>query len=257
VPPGAPVFTIPEFHAGLFTVQDEAESLVVPLLKPQPGERVLDLCAGPGGKLGHILEWSRGMAQAVGVDPARPRLAKVRDSLRRLGERAALVLADGRTFGRPGTFDRVLVDAPCSGLGVLRRRPDARWRKREEGLAEIVPLQAELLARGALLTAPHGVLVYSVCSFEAEETTGQIAAFLARHPDWDVERPGPGIVPAAGRWKRRNRKRVRRTKERGRSTYHANRGEGPGRSPRRSSDALRLYPGRSAAARLASQARAC
>ena len=196
LPAGAPVFTIPAFRAGLFTVQDEAESLVVPLLKPQPGERVLDLCAAPGGKLGHILEWSRGGAHAVGVDPGRARLEKVRDTLTRLGERAELVLADGRTFGRPGAFDRVLVDAPCSGLGVLRRRPDARWRKREAGFEELGPQQAALLDRAALLTAPHGVLVYSVCSFEPEETTEQIAAFLVRHPEWAVERPGPGIAPA-------------------------------------------------------------
>jgi 16S rRNA (cytosine967-C5)-methyltransferase len=197
LPTGAPVFTIPAFKEGLFTVQDEAESLVVPLLKPQPGERVLDLCTAPGGKLGHILEWSRGEAHAVGVDTEPPRLAKVRDTLARLGARADLVLADGRHFGRPGSFDRVLVDAPCTGLGVLRRRADARWRKREEGFAELVPLQAALLDRAALLTAPHGVLVYSVCSFEPEECGGQVAAFLARHPEWAVEPAGPGFAPAA------------------------------------------------------------
>jgi 16S rRNA (cytosine967-C5)-methyltransferase len=195
--PGAPVFTIPAFHAGLFTVQDEAESLVVPLLNPRPGERILDLCAGPGGKLGHILEWSRGEAHVVGVEIAPSRLRKVREMLVRLGEQADLVVGDGRQFGRPGTFDRVLVDAPCSGLGVLRRRADARWRKTPDLFAEMVPLQAELLDRAAELTRAAGVLVYSVCSFEPEECGQQVAKFLARHPDWILERPGPGIDPAA------------------------------------------------------------
>jgi 16S rRNA (cytosine967-C5)-methyltransferase len=191
--PGAPVFTLPAFHTGLFTVQDEAESLVVPLLNPRPGERVLDLCAGPGGKLGHILEWSRGEAQAVGVEIAPARLRKVEEMLVRLHEHAVLVVADGRQFGRPGSFDRVLVDAPCSGLGVLRRRADARWRKTPDLFAEMVPLQAELLDRAAELTTQEGVLVYSVCSFEPEECGEQVAAFLRRHPEWAVERPGPGV----------------------------------------------------------------
>jgi 16S rRNA (cytosine967-C5)-methyltransferase len=190
------VFRIPAFHAGLFTVQDEAESLVVPLLNPRPGERVLDLCAGPGGKLGHLLEWSRGEARVVGVEIAPSRLRKVREMLTRLGEKADLVVADGRQFGRPGSFDRVLVDAPCSGLGVLRRRADARWRKTPDIFADVVPLQAELLDRAAELVAPAGVLVYSVCSFEPEECGEQVAKFLARHPDWALERPGPGIDPA-------------------------------------------------------------
>ena len=193
--PGAPVFTLPAFHAGLFTVQDEAEALVVPLLNPRPGERVLDLCAGPGGKLGHIVEWSRGEAQVVGVEVAEARLRKVAEMLGRLRERAQLVVADGRQFGRPGTFDRVLVDAPCSGLGVLRRRADARWRKNPEVFQELVPLQAELLDRAAELTAPNGVLVYSVCSFEPEECGEQVAAFFRRHPEWALERPGPGMPP--------------------------------------------------------------
>jgi 16S rRNA (cytosine967-C5)-methyltransferase len=195
--PGTPVFTIPAFHAGLFTVQDEAESLVVPLLNPRPGERVLDLCAGPGGKLGHLLEWSRGEAHVVGVEIAPARLRKVREMLARISERADLVVADGRQFGRPGAFDRVLVDAPCSGLGVLRRRADARWRKTPALFEEVVPLQAELLDRASVLTAPHGVLVYSVCSFEPEECREQVKAFLSRHPDWAIERPGPGIQPEA------------------------------------------------------------
>jgi 16S rRNA (cytosine967-C5)-methyltransferase len=95
------------------------------------------------------------------------------------------------------SFDRVLVDAPCSGLGVLRRRADARWRKTESIFTEMVPLQAELLDHAATLVHPEGALVYSVCSFEPEECEEQVAHFLERHPDWAIERPGPGLPAAA------------------------------------------------------------
>jgi 16S rRNA (cytosine967-C5)-methyltransferase len=191
--PGAVIYDIPAFRDGHFTVQDESESLVVPLLNPRPGQRVLDLCAGPGGKLGHIAEWSRGEAHVIGVEIAPSRLERAREGLARLGARADLVLADGRSFGREGAFDRVLVDAPCSGLAVLRRRADARWRKTETIFKEMVPLQRELLDRAALLVAADGALVYSVCSFEPEECELQVAAFRERHPGWQVDLPGPGI----------------------------------------------------------------
>jgi 16S rRNA (cytosine967-C5)-methyltransferase len=195
--PGTPVYEIPAFRAGLFTVQDESETLVVPLLNPRPGERVLDLCAGPGGKLGHIIEWSRAQARVVGVEIVESRLARVKEGLLRLGGKADLVLADARRFGRPNTFDRVLVDAPCSGLGVLRRRADARWRKTESLPGEMAVLQAELLDHAQSLVTETGALVYSVCSFEPEECEQQVEGFLARHPDWQVERPGPGLPAVA------------------------------------------------------------
>lgn len=197
LPPGAVLYEIAAFRAGHFAVQDESEALVVPLLNPRPGQRVLDLCAGPGGKLGHIADWSRGEAHVIGVEIAPSRLARAREGLVRLGARAELVLADGRSFGRPGSFDRVLVDAPCSGLGVLRRRADARWRKQETIFGEMVPLQRELLDHAAELVHGQGALVYSVCSFEPEECERQVAAFLRRHPGWQVDRPGPGIPPRA------------------------------------------------------------
>ncbi len=191
---GVPVFEIAAFRAGLFTVQDESESLVVPLLNPRPGERVLDLCAGPGGKLGHIVDWSRGQSHVVGVEISEPRLRRAAEGLRRLGGKADLVVADGRSFGRPRSFDRVLVDAPCSGLGVLRRRADARWRKEEGVIEDMVEIQAELLDHAESLVAERGALVYSVCSFEPEECEKQVEAFLSRHPEWQVERPGPGLA---------------------------------------------------------------
>jgi 16S rRNA (cytosine967-C5)-methyltransferase len=190
---GAPLFELAAFRSGLFTIQDESESLVVPLLNPRPGERVLDLCAGPGGKLAHIDDWSRGQARVVGVELAQSRLERARQGLVRLGARAQLVQADGRAFGRPRTFDRVLVDAPCSGLGVLRRLADARWRKAEAIFDEMVPLQRALLDQAAGLVVEGGALVYSVCSFEPEECEEQVRGFLTRHPGWRIERPGPGI----------------------------------------------------------------
>jgi 16S rRNA (cytosine967-C5)-methyltransferase len=194
LPVGAEVFSSALFRDGHLTVQDESEALVAPLVNPRPGDRVLDLCAAPGGKLGHLAELGRGEIMLVGVERHPSRLRRTREGLERLGHHdVALVCADGRTFGRPESFDRVLVDAPCSGLGVLRRRADARWRKTESLLVEMVELQAELLDRAAVLVRPGGAIVYSVCSFEPEECEQQVDRFVERHPSFRIERPGPGF----------------------------------------------------------------
>ncbi len=199
LPPGADIFNHPLFTAGALSVQDESESMVMRLVNPQPGERLLDLCAGPGTKLAHMMEWTRAApAWCVGVDANRARLLKARQGLERLGHPAAAwVCADGRQFGRGAAFDRVLVDAPCSGLAVLRRRADARWRKRPDSLVEMAKIQEALLDRAAELVRPLGCVVYSVCSFEPEECEGIVNAFLERHPDWCIDPPGAGL--AAGR----------------------------------------------------------
>ncbi|MGD8397017.1 MAG: 16S rRNA (cytosine(967)-C(5))-methyltransferase RsmB [Candidatus Eiseniibacteriota bacterium] len=197
LPAGAGLFASGVFTDGWVTVQDEGEALVGLLVNPRPGERILDLCAAPGGKLSHLVELARGQALVVGVELVPARARRTRQGMRRLGhDGVALVCADGRSFGRETRFDRVLVDAPCSGLGVLRRRSDARWRKSPELLAEMVELQADLLARAARLVRAGGAIVYSVCSFEPEECETQLDDFLERHPAFQVERPGPGF-PAA------------------------------------------------------------
>jgi 16S rRNA (cytosine967-C5)-methyltransferase len=197
LPAGADLFASGAFTEGWVTVQDEGEALVALLVNPRPGERILDLCAAPGGKLSHLVELSRGQALVVGVELEPSRARRTRQGMQRLGHDAVpLVCADGRSFGREASFDRVLVDAPCSGMGVLRRRSDARWRKSPELLAAMAELQAELLDAAARLVRPGGTIVYSVCSFEPEECEAQLDHFLERFADYRVERPGPGF-PAA------------------------------------------------------------
>jgi len=186
------------FARGRFFVQDESETVVGELLGAAAGETVLDLCAAPGGKATHIQESRACAGLLVAVDVQGARLRKVRENLGRLGlTGAAPVQADGVALKLSRPVDRVLVDAPCSGLGVLARRADARWRKTEASLAALLPLQAALLAAGAEHVRPGGVLVYSVCSNEPEEGRRQVDAFLASHPGFTLEDASGYVSPLA------------------------------------------------------------
>jgi 16S rRNA (cytosine967-C5)-methyltransferase len=189
----------PAFIDGRFTVQDEASQLVIELLDPQPGESVLDLCAAPGAKATAIAERVGPRGRVLATDRNARRLRLVGRDARRLGlGNLGTVQADA-TAGLPsaaaaGSFDRVLVDAPCSGLGTLRRNPDARWRLSAEDPARFASTQAALLRTGALALRPGGVLVYSCCTFAPEETTAVVARFLAESADF---RRAQGDVPAS------------------------------------------------------------
>ena len=201
-PNGGPVFLLgrgfvaarsPLFREGLLTLQDEAESAVAMILDPKPGDRVLDLCAAPGGKTSQIVERVAPRGSVIALERHTSRARALRSNL---VERLRLpgvhvVCGDGRTppFVRP--FDRVLVDAPCTGLGVLRRRADARWRKEEGAIAEMAALQRGLLDGAAPLVRPGGVLVYSVCSLEPEETDEVVESFLSSHPEFARENVQP------------------------------------------------------------------
>lgn len=179
---------LPEFERGHFFIQDESETLVTELLAPEPGETILDLCAAPGGKTTQIQESRGSLGTVLAVDNQPNRLARIRENLNRMGlENVDSICADGRALSLTRSVDRVLVDAPCSGLGVLGRRADARWRKTEASLRALLPLEQELLAEGSNHVRPGGVLVYSVCSTEPEETTRLIARFLDQNPDFVLE----------------------------------------------------------------------
>ncbi|HEY8489209.1 MAG TPA: 16S rRNA (cytosine(967)-C(5))-methyltransferase RsmB [Thermaerobacter sp.] len=169
------------FQQGALTWQDESSMLAVHVLDPQPGELVLDVAAAPGGKATHIAErmGDRGRVVACDVDPGR--LEKVRAAARRLGLEAVEPLAlDGRRLPErfAGQADRVLADVPCSGLGVIARRPDLRWRKEPGDLAALAPLQGELLRAAAACLKPGGILVYSTCTTEPEENQAVVEGFL-------------------------------------------------------------------------------
>jgi 16S rRNA (cytosine967-C5)-methyltransferase len=174
---------LPGYEDGWFAVQDQASSFVVRALDPRPGERVLDACAGPGGKAGFIacLLGPDGSAVAADASPARARLA--REEAGRLHVRALVLAQDARRPALRGPFDRVLVDAPCSGLGAARRRPELLWRGRRQDLSGLARLQVAITAGVTDLLGPGGRLVYSVCTFPRAETDAACDAILRHRPD--------------------------------------------------------------------------
>ena len=176
------------FKEGFCTAQDESEALVCRVVAPRQHERLLDLCAAPGGKSTHLAELIGDEGEVWAMERDAHRVASLEATIARLGEHSIHVVhGDGRTYEFPMPFDRALVDAPCSGFGVLGRRADARWRKGPEVLAEMPAVQLELLESAAHRLVPGGTLVYSVCSFEPEETDQVIERFLAGNPGFTLE----------------------------------------------------------------------
>jgi 16S rRNA (cytosine967-C5)-methyltransferase len=176
--------TLASFRDGGFYVQDPSTLMAVQLLDPQPGERILDLCAAPGGKTLAIAERLRGKGGLVAHDAHPGRLELVRENARRLGAEGIEICPDPELGGPGVLFDRVLVDAPCSNTGVLRRRVELRWRLQPDQISRLAGEQLRLLARAAGLVRPGGVLVYSTCSLEPEENERVVEAFLQAHPGW-------------------------------------------------------------------------
>ncbi len=185
------------FREGLFYVQGEASMLVAELVGAQPGERIADLCAAPGGKATQLAAVLHTRGLLLACDLQSRRLALVRDNARRLGlDRIRLVVHDaGRPAIRPGSLDRALLDAPCSGTGVLRRHPEIRWRRELDDVHRLASLQARLLDAAAQTVRPGGRLVYSVCSLEPEEGSEVVQRFLQRRSDYRIDEPGD--VPEA------------------------------------------------------------
>ena len=181
---GKKVADVPGYAEGAFVVQDPATALAVELMDVRPGDVVLDACAAPGGKTVQ-LAWRGARVTACEVNPKRRR--KLEENLKRL--RLVAEVADSLDGLRQQSkaFGKVLVDAPCSNTGVLRRRPDARWNWSVEKLQALVKLQAEILDQAAALLPPGGSLVYSTCSNEPEENQRQVEAFLVRHPDFELK----------------------------------------------------------------------
>jgi 16S rRNA (cytosine967-C5)-methyltransferase len=197
--PERPVSSLDSFRKGLFTVQGESSILVAPLLQPQAGERIVDLCSAPGGKSTHLAELMEDCGLVTAADLHAHRLRLVEQAARRLGLTSIeTLLADGRRIGSAGLQPphRILVDAPCSGLGVIRRLPELKWRRRPADLARLSCLQLELLGAAAALLRPGGLLLYSVCTFEPEETAAVADAFSAAHPLFRLE-PLDFLLPPA------------------------------------------------------------
>ncbi len=203
-----PVSTGAAFQTGLVEIQDEGSQLVAALVGAKPEMRVADWCAGAGGKTLALAMTMENRGHIAACDISAPRLDGAVRRLRRAGvhnvERHLVEPGDKWAKRRAGSFDRVLVDAPCTGIGTWRRNPDARLRLRPQDLAELVPKQAGILAQAARLVRSGGRLVYATCSLLLEENEEQVDAFLAAHADfapvpleraWELPGPPPGAGP--------------------------------------------------------------
>ena len=214
---GGPVPSLPGFHEGAFYVEDEAAQLIPLLLDPQPGDIVLDACAAPGGKSTHVAALMQNKGIIYAIDRKEARLDLVRSNCRRLGVRIVeSILGDIRQprewvplaaatrppsvkqarMGEP-SIDRILVDAPCSGLGVLRRHPEAKWQKDAQALPRHQALQRQILESVASCLRPNGVLVYSTCSTEPEENEDVIERFCRAHAEFRRESAISWLPPVA------------------------------------------------------------
>ncbi|MBI4000375.1 MAG: 16S rRNA (cytosine(967)-C(5))-methyltransferase RsmB, partial [Nitrospira defluvii] len=210
------VTDLPGYADGRFYVEDEAGQLIPLLLDVQPGQRVLDACAAPGGKATHLAALMANRGEIIAVDRVAVRLERVMDNCRRLGVTLVTpVVGDVRMLSNQGQpsgesivrrsaqqaalrqpFDRVLLDAPCSGLGVLRRHPEGKWYKTQESIVQHQQVQREVLAATSRLLRPGGLLVYSTCSIEPEETESIIDEFCQSHREFQRESIAPWIPPA-------------------------------------------------------------
>jgi len=181
-----PMARLPGFAEGQVSIQDANAQLAAPLVEAQPGERVLDACAAPGGKTAHLQELTGARLDLTALDLDPQRLASVNANLQRLSLPARLVVGDATQAAgdwAQGPYDRILLDAPCSATGVIRRHPDIKWLRRPEDIPALRARQARMLDALWPLLAPGGTLVYVTCSLIPDENEQQIRAFLSRHAD--------------------------------------------------------------------------
>ncbi|MDZ4199199.1 MAG: 16S rRNA (cytosine(967)-C(5))-methyltransferase RsmB [Kiritimatiellia bacterium] len=207
-PETPPVERLPGFEEGAFTIQDPATSISVDLLNPKPGERLLDACASPGGKTALIAERMEGRGELISMDLHEDRMVRLRENIARLGlqgvrpvkaDASRLTLPRLRELNLPADgFDGILLDVPCSNTGVIRRRPDARWRVNAELLARLQRAQEGLLQAAAGLLKPGGRIVYSTCSLETEENEGRVGNWVSKNPEFRKEQAQKTFPPDTG-----------------------------------------------------------
>jgi len=195
---GSAVDGLPGFHQGLFQVQGEASQLVAYLLASQPEERVLDACAAPGGKTTHIAELMNDAGEVTALDISARGIEKIRDNAARLGLTSVRALRSDASRDFPGSFlghfDRVLVDAPCSGLGTLRSHPEIKWHRNPSDIERLGRLQEKILDRVVPCLRPGGVLVYSTCTLTRDENEQVVESFLKAHREFELENAA-GYLP--------------------------------------------------------------
>lgn len=190
------------FNFGWFTLQDSASQLVTLLLDPKPGERILDACAGVGGKTSHIAELTQDRAKIIAFELYPWRIERLRDNFKRLGLKMPEChegdVVEGLYKLNPRPFDRILIDAPCTGTGVIRKHPDIKWLRTEKDLIEIPKLQLRLLEGVAPYLKKGGILVYATCSLEPEENERVVEEFLKRNPTFRLQKLKPYLEKICG-----------------------------------------------------------
>ncbi len=189
--PNSSIQEMKSFKDGWFVVQDEAAQLITPMLDVRPGDTVLDACAGLGGKTGHIAQIMKNHGIIFAIDKDEKKLSRLFSEMKRLG--ISIITPYSSDLEKPlnikgvSLFDRILLDAPCSGIGVLRRNPDIKWVKSKKNLSHYKKRQLLLLKNIASLVKPSGILVYTVCSIEPEENEEVVEEFLREHSEFDIK----------------------------------------------------------------------
>lgn len=197
---GVSLGALPSYLHGQFYVQDEGAQLISYWVSPRPGESVLDLCAAPGGKTTHLAELMAGRGEVVATDLSDERMALIRENVERLHTPAVSVKPLAEATAPDLRYDRILVDAPCSALGILRRIPEGKWRKKPALIADSAKEQRRILERAAGLLKAGGRLVYATCSTEPEENEALAEAFSSDHPELAVERTTEGLPEGARKY---------------------------------------------------------
>jgi len=197
---GVSLGSLPSYREGQFYIQDEGAQLISYLVDPQPGERVLDLCAAPGGKSTHLAELMKGRGEVVATDIDLTRLRLVRENVQRLQTPGVLVEPLSEATAADRKYDRILVDAPCSALGILRRIPEGKWKKKPAIVASYAKEQRALLEQAAQHLKVNGRLVYATCSTEPEENQKVVEAFTSDHPELKLENPIESLPPPARKY---------------------------------------------------------
>lgn len=198
--PKIPLHRLRSFEMGEFTVQDEAAQLVTRILSPQPGEKVLDACAGLGGKTGHIAQLMKNQGGITAIDSEPSKLQLLKKDMKRLGVKTVSTrvhrIGNNSVAFLETVYDRILLDAPCSGIGVMRRNPDTKWFLVEKEIHRLAKQQLVLLESLAPMLSKNGTLLYVVCSIEPEENEAVIQNFLKRNPEFTVRSIlGSQLVP--------------------------------------------------------------
>lgn len=186
------------FHEGYLSVQDESSMLVGPALHAQPGMRVLDACAAPGGKTTHIAELMQNQGEIIACDVHPHKRELIEQNANRLGVTIIkTMVADAADLPQQGLgqFDRILLDAPCTGFGVIRRKPDIRWNKQPEDIKEISEIQWHLLQQVSQLLKPGGLMVYSTCTIDPKENQDMILRFCQEHPEFELDKTLQADLP--------------------------------------------------------------